>query len=276
MLAGLLHYLLNTHNLSVRMLNRKAARLELSLLRSRCTCASIRQLLGACLFAPKTVRFIWRRTLPPRRRFMAIRQRRRRAAPGLVPGADACGPLMRTSCAITDHGGEILRSERPMYVNDGLMLASARNHRRRRPLPKRLHGYWHLLVAGVVWDIGDRDGGVYDTTVSSGCGGCEWSGWTDGVDGCGCCAVVQHLQPIVLRAVSNERAPLTRAERPGARSRHKGCPSHIAPAPVPGESLAAGRQRGHAGSATAPDPSTDARSLAESAGRIDTHRFGFV
>jgi len=124
-----------------------------------------------------------------------------------------------------------------MYVNDGLMLASARNHRRRRPLPKRLHGYWHLLVAGVVWDIGDREGGVYDTTVSSGCGGCEWSGWTDGVDGCGCCAVagvVQHLQPIVLRAVSNERAPLTRAERPERDRVIKAArrTSHLLPSPA--------------------------------------------
>ena len=73
--------------------------------------------------------------------------------------------------------------------------------------------------------------------------------------------------------IERARAVNTRRET-GARSRHKGCPSHIAPAPVPGESLAAGRQRGRAGSA--PDPSTDARSLAESAGRIDTHRFGFV
>ena len=148
------------------------------------------------------------------------------------PGADACGPLMRTSCAITDRGGEILRSEIPMYVNDGLMVASARNHCCRSDYTA-IGIYWLQ-----VWcRIRDRDGGVYDTTFSSGCGGCERSGWMEGVDGCGCCAVagvVHHLQPIVLRAVSNERAPLTRAERPERDRVIKAArrTSHLLPSPA--------------------------------------------
>jgi len=63
-------------------------------------------------------------------------------------------------------------SERLMDVNDGLTIAA---RRRICPqsltslpplqLPKLLHGYWHLLVTGVVGRAGgDRDVGVCDTT----------------------------------------------------------------------------------------------------------------
>jgi len=86
------------------------------------------------------------------------------------------------------------------------------------PPPKRLHGYWHLLVTGVADRAGwDRDGGVYDdamlvtTPICDDSGGREQLEWTDRVDGCGCCTaaaantgavpgVVHHLQPIDLRA----------------------------------------------------------------------------
>jgi len=76
----------------------------------------------------------------------------------------------------------------------------------------------------------------------------------DGVDGCGCCTadadvdavlgVVQHLQPIDLRAgIERARAVNTRLET-GARSRHKaaiarrtcfrpGCIVRVAGAPLP-------------------------------------------
>ena len=73
---------------------------------------------------------------------------------------------MRTSCAITDRGGGILRSERVMYVNDGLMVASARNHRRRRSCRgdyTAIGIYWLQVWCGIT----DRDGSVYDTRGSS-------------------------------------------------------------------------------------------------------------
>jgi len=64
----------------------------------------------------------------------------------------------------------------------------------------------------------------------------------DAVDGCGCCTaadiggtvmgVVQHLQPIVLRAVSNEREPLTRAERPECDRVIKARRAHLLPSRV--------------------------------------------
>ena len=57
--------------------------------------------------------------------------------------------------------------------------------------------------------------------------------------------------------IERARAVNTRRETV-ARSRHKGCRSHIAPASVPGELLPAGRQRGRA--ASAPNPSTLGRS----------------
>jgi len=69
--------------------------------------------------------------------------------------------------------------------------------------------------------------------------------------------------------IERARAVNTRRET-GARSRHKGCPSHIAPAPVPGESLAA------VNAGAQDQRPTRRRTLGRSSSRIDTHRFGFV
>lgn len=106
-----------------------------------------------------------------------------------------------------------------MYVADGLMHLPAISD-----VAAAAEAITQLLAFTGYRCVGCAS--VYDTTLATpgcgGCGGCKRSGWMEGVDRWDCCTaarrpvprVAQHLQPIDMRAVSNEGAPLTRAERP--------------------------------------------------------------
>ena len=149
--------------------------------------------------------------------------------------------------------------------------ASARNQRRRR---------WRrgdYTAIGIYWlqvlRLTERNGAVRVMRPSrQDAAAAEVVSWaTADVDGCGCCRAdrrrPEHLQPIDLRAISNDCRPLTGAER--RRRRHKGRapgrPAHRRTCFRPGCIAVDGR-----------DQAVSARSVAEATGRIDTHCVGFV
>ena len=141
-----------------------------------CTCSPTQQQqlderLG-CTSAPKIVRFISRYSA----RRTTIRQRTWAARRVASAAVDACGPananFMRhyrsrrqDRCASLTDG---------LYVRSRRTAASARNHPTRPTLSKRLRGYWHLPVTGVVYERRERRSerrGVRWTDDIAGAGG---------------------------------------------------------------------------------------------------------